>query len=497
MHGRASAIVLSLSIVARAAPLDWCAPPNFPLPEFNSTAFNVRDFGATGNGRDNDTPAINRAIEKCSAGGGGTVNFPAGRYLGASIHLKSNVRLLLDKDAVITGANSGYDPPEPNAFEKYQDFGHSHFHNALMWGENIENVAVVGGRINGGGIIEGDETKDRDIGDKVIAIKSGRNLLFDGIVHETGGHFVYLLNDCEQITLANITIKKSRDAVNLVGCRNAQIRNCKFTGCGDDTVALKSDWALGRKILTENIYVRDSYLESACNALVIGAETTGDFRNINFCDIQIGRAWKSGIAIHSADGGIVDGVSCRNITMSSVDTPISITVAKRLRTGQPDPKVGTIKNVAISEVSATNQYPRDDAVTRPSLIAGLPDHPVENISISHARLVGRGGGADIDQSTSANGDKRRRREAALSAAGIFISDARSISLKDVRLIFETAEPRPVLVAREVSGLTSENLMLQRSGKTPVMRLENVEKLSVQKSPGLADRIVDRLDSSEQ
>lgn len=100
---------------------------------------------------------------------------------------------MLDKDAVITGANSGYDPPEPNAFEKYQDFGHSHFHNALMWGEKIENFAIVGGRINGGGIIEGDDAGGRDVGDKAIAIKSGRNLLFDGITHETGGHFVYLL----------------------------------------------------------------------------------------------------------------------------------------------------------------------------------------------------------------------------------------------------------------------------------------------------------------
>jgi polygalacturonase len=76
------------------------------------------------------------------------------------------------------------------------------------------------------------------VGDKVIVLKSSRNLLFDNVVHETGGHFVYLLNDCENVTLSNITIRKSRDAVNLVGCRNVQLHHCRFTGCGDDTLAL-------------------------------------------------------------------------------------------------------------------------------------------------------------------------------------------------------------------------------------------------------------------
>src|SRR5437016_659749 len=353
-------LLFALSIFAEAGSPDSCTPPNFPLPEFKSASFSVRDFGAIGNGQVNDTPAINRAIEKCSTAGGGDVVFPAGTYLAASIHLQSNVRFRLDKDAVISGAKSGYDLPEPNQFEKYQDFGHSHFHNALMWGEKIENFAIVGGRINGGHIIEGDDPQGRDIGDKVIAIKSSRNLLFDGVTHESGGHMVYLLNDCENITLSNIVIKKSRDAVNLVSCRNVQMHDCNFTGCGDDTVALKSDYALGRKIASTNIYVWNSYLETAANALAIGAETVGDFRNLNFWNIRIGRAWKAGIAIHSIDGAIVDGATYKNISMKSVDVPVSILVRKRLLSGEPNPKVGAIRNIAISNLTADEPRPRQD-----------------------------------------------------------------------------------------------------------------------------------------
>ena len=130
-------------------------------PTFADKTYNVMDFGATGKGEANDTPAIDKAIEKCSAEGGGDLKFPAGTYLAASIHLKSNVRFVLDKDAIIMGAKTGYDPPEPNEqYDKYQDFGHSHFHNALMWGENIENFAIIGGTINGGGIVTG-TPKDR------------------------------------------------------------------------------------------------------------------------------------------------------------------------------------------------------------------------------------------------------------------------------------------------------------------------------------------------
>src|SRR5206468_5454678 len=123
MHRRISTTLLYciLSIFGRAAAPDPCNPPDFPLPQFKSASFSVRDFGATGNGRDNDTAAINRAIEKCSASGGGDVLFPRGTYVAASIHLQSNVRFLLDKDAILTGAKSGYDSPEPNEFEKYQD----------------------------------------------------------------------------------------------------------------------------------------------------------------------------------------------------------------------------------------------------------------------------------------------------------------------------------------------------------------------------------------
>src|SRR4051812_17506204 len=91
----------------------------------SANVYDVRAFGATGDGKTIDTPAINKAIDAASAAGGGTVNFPAGTYLSVSIHLKSNITLYLDQGATIVAADSTpgkitYDSPEPNEWDMYQ-----------------------------------------------------------------------------------------------------------------------------------------------------------------------------------------------------------------------------------------------------------------------------------------------------------------------------------------------------------------------------------------
>jgi len=113
-----------------------------------ASEYNVRTFGAKGDGKALDTDAVNRAIDAAAAAGGGTVWFPAGSYLCFSIHLKSHVALYLDEGATIVAASpvedhGRYDAPEANAWSQYQDFGHSHWHNSLIWGEGVQNVSIV------------------------------------------------------------------------------------------------------------------------------------------------------------------------------------------------------------------------------------------------------------------------------------------------------------------------------------------------------------------
>ena len=139
--------------------------------------YDVKSYGATGSAKAADTTAINRAIDAANAAGGGTVFFPAGTYVSGSIHLKSNVTLYLDSGAVIQASADpeAYDPAEPNpSIEKYQDYGHSHWRNSLLWGEGVENVAILGqGLINGKALTR---EADKRIGNKAISLKLSRNV---------------------------------------------------------------------------------------------------------------------------------------------------------------------------------------------------------------------------------------------------------------------------------------------------------------------------------
>jgi polygalacturonase len=121
--------------------------------ESHEGLFPVTHFGAKGDGKALDTDAINAAIDAASKAGGGIVLFPAGSYLSYSVHLKSNITLQLSPGATIVaapgpepgGEQGKYDLAESNApWENYQDFGHNHWHNSLIWGEGLDNVAIVG-----------------------------------------------------------------------------------------------------------------------------------------------------------------------------------------------------------------------------------------------------------------------------------------------------------------------------------------------------------------
>lgn len=489
-HTALSVLLFASLMLSRGQPaqnVNPFTPPHFPTPKFPDKTYNVKDFGATGSGEVNDTPAINAAIAKCNQSGGGTITFPAGKYAAGSIHLKSNVRLLLDQDAVIFGLGGAFEAAEPNPFDKYQDYGHSHFHNSLMWGENLENVAIIGGKINGGPAIGHGDPKPGN-GDKLISVRVGKNLQFENITHEKGGHFCYLFNDCENVTIANVVIKESRDAVDLMGCRNVQIYDCHFTGCGDDTIGVKSDYALGRKINSANIYVWDSYFESGCNGLQFGSETAGDFHNVNFWNIRIGRAMKAGIGITCNDGGVIDGVNYSNIVVKGAASPIYMLITDRLRSGDPAKKTGTIKNVHIMNVTITDCMAGRQGPVLTTTISGRPESSLENITLENVGINYPGGStnttaADIvppypkDYSPKSLGPR--------PASGLYVRHVKGLTLKNVEFTFDQKDLRPPIVAYDVAGLTFDGCKTQKPAGVDAIRTEKVTNLSVHNSPDLA------------
>ena len=265
-----------------------------------------------------------------------------------------------------------------------------------MWGEESpENVAIIGGRINGEAIGLRRSPAGSVGGDKLIAIRVGKNLLFKDITREKGW------------PLRVYPAQRLRERHRRGSCDQGIPRRDRFHGLperagfrlaavhrlrGFDTLGIKSDYALGCKVNTGNVYAWDCYFESGCNGLQFGSETAGDFHNVNIWNIRIGRAMKAGIGITSNDGGVIDGVNYRDITIKGAASPIYMLLTARLRSGVPDVKVGAIKNVKISNVTVTDCQPGRQGPVFPATISGRPDGEISNILLENVKITYKGGG---------------------------------------------------------------------------------------------------------
>src|SRR5581483_11959375 len=302
----------------------------------SNNEYDVRSFGAKGDGKTFDTSAINKAIDAATAAGGGTVRFSAGTYLCYTIHLKSNVALYLGPGATILAADSpaegsgGYDAPEPNAWDKYQDFGHSHWHNSLIWGEDIKNISILGqGLIWGKGLSRGsgDKPLAAGVGNKAISLKNCHNVTLRDFSILHGGHFAILATGVDNLTIDNLLIDTNRDGMDIDCCRNVRVSNCSVNSPWDDGICLKSSYGLGFARATDhvtiiNCYVTGGYEEGTLldatykrigpdkaprnGRIKFGTESNGGFRNVTIsnCVVEDSR----GIALETVDGGLLEDV---------------------------------------------------------------------------------------------------------------------------------------------------------------------------------------------
>ena len=192
--------------------------------------FDVRTFGATGDGKTTDSSAINQAIDAAASRGGGTVYFPAGTYSCFALRLRSFVCLYFDQGATILaaatpleGSATGcYDAAEPQAvWEPYQDYGHNHWHNSLLWGEGIHDFSIMGpGLIWGKGLSRGHsddedlpDTTKPGVGNKAIALKNCHNVILRDFSILQGGWFGILATGVDNLTINNLKIDTNRDGM--------------------------------------------------------------------------------------------------------------------------------------------------------------------------------------------------------------------------------------------------------------------------------------------
>jgi len=527
--GMAAAAIPTVSFAASAQQGATAAAPAQGI-------FDVRAYGATGDGKTLDTASVNHAIEAAAAGGGGVVLFPAGSYLCFSIHLKSQVHLHLQQGSAIvaadsplagqqTGYNGGvYDPAEPNApWEAFQDYGHNHWHNSLLWGEGLHDLSITGpGLIWGRGLSNGRSLKDygapftaeqAGVGNKAIALKNCHNVLLRDFSILKGGHFGLLLTGVDNLTIDNLKIDTDRDGMDIDCCQNVRVSNCTVNSPWDDGICPKSSYALGyarptRNVTIANCWVTGTYqLGSVLDGtfrkfpddahawrtgrIKCGTESNGGFINIAISNCVFEGC--QGYALESVDGALMEDIAITNTTMRDISTsPIFMRLGARLRGPKGSTGVGTMKRILISNLTCFNAS-REAS----SILSGIPGYAIEDVKFSNIYIETAGGGtadaAKLQPQEFESKYPEPNMFGPMPASGFFLRHVRNLEMSHVEIANATPDARPAFHLTEIDRADFFAVTAPR-GADGAFALHGVKDLRIGWSRAAADTILSSVDS---
>ena len=463
--------------------------------------YNVRRFGATGDGKTVDTPAINRAIEAVTAAGGGTLLFPAGTYVCFTIRLRSKVALFLSQGCTIlaadspkggeaTGYNGGvYDPAGPaQPWESYQDYGHNHWNNSLFVGDGISDFSIVGpGLIHGKGLSFGQgghrgdyvnfTAEQAGVGNKAIAFKNCRNVLLRDFSILKGGHFAILATGVDNLTIDNLVIDTDRDGIDIDCCRNVRVSNCTVNSPWDDGICPKSSYALGYVRSTDNVTIANNYVTGTYELGTVidgtwkkftdewhphqgrikcGTESNGGFRNIAITGNVI--EGSKGIALETSDGAFLEDIAITGNTMRDIfDAPLFLRLNRRNRGPSDTMRTGTLRRVVISDIVSHNS----NSVTS-SILSGVPGNLIEDVKLTNCFFGHRGLPTVTDSHQKPMPDWRTIQVpeqekgypelgsfGPTPCQGFFIRHLKNLEMSHVEIAPANADPRPAFWLEEV------------------------------------------------
>ena len=442
--------------------------------------YNIRDYGAKGDGKTLDHTAINRAIEAAVAKGGGRIVVPTGTYLCGSIRLKSNIELHLMAGAKILAAPAkmkAYDESEVFGFPEYQDGGHTYFHNSLIWAEGQENVSITGrGMIDGEGLTKKDTERAGNVqggsigtGDKAIALKLCKNILIRDITIFRGGHFAIIVTGCERGTIDNVTIDTNRDGIDIDCCKYLTVTNTKVNTPSDDAIVLKASYALKRAVACEHILITNclvtgyklgTFLDGTyqpekvnwvCGRIKLGTESNGGYRNITISNCTC--MWSSGLAFEEVDQGRMENITVTNISMSHVHHyPIYITNGCRNRGPKEVTQPSSARDIFISNVVA-----QDCDSLAGIIVTGMPGEPIRNVCLTDIFIQYRGGGKKVEKPYREQGTNypEPRWAGPTPAYGLFARHVDGLTLRNVRFELMRPDERPDIMLEDVQNYNKQ------------------------------------------
>lgn len=263
-----------LSLLALASLALAARPDQIPAGQ----SFNVRDFGAVGDGAAKDTVALQKALDTCAVSGGGRVIVPAGRYLTGSVQMGRQTILQLEPGSEIIGSD---DPEDYPMIDIRWEGRWQPGRRALIYADNVDHIGIIGpGRIEGSPKVAAPQNPR---GTVVLEPINCQDIRWEGFTVTQGGNWATHPTYCTDVVIKDLTIRGQRDGIDIDSCRNVLIEHCDID-TGDDAVSLKSGRGMdGARIgkPTEDVVIRDCKLRGRFFACIgIGSETSGGIRNI-------------------------------------------------------------------------------------------------------------------------------------------------------------------------------------------------------------------------
>jgi polygalacturonase len=410
--------------------------------------------GAVGDGAMVNTAAIQKAIDDCSADGGGTIQFPAGRYVTGTIQLKDNVTLHLDENAVLLGSTNAADYRNVDPFIAGDGIALGY---ALIVAEGASHVGIEGtGTIDGQGRELKAVQSRYTVRPFLMRWLHCTNVVVRDVRLMNPGAWTLNFFQSRHATVERVIIRTrntglaNNDGIDLDSCEGVRIRDCDIES-GDDALCLKATSPLPCR----DIIASGCKLSTKCNAIKLGTESLGDFENISVTNCRIRDTGMAGIALYSVDGANLRHVTLDDITMDGVTVPVSVRLGARLKTfragDQPKPP-GSLRDITIKNLRATG------ARQIGLLINGIPGHPVENLTLENIQIELPGGGT-LEQAQVQLPEK----EAAypeysmfgrvMPAYGLYLRHIRGVNFKNMQVTVTKPDARSPAVFVDVEGVS--------------------------------------------
>ena len=436
--------------------------------------FRVEDYGAVADGHTLNTVALQKAVDACSAAGGGTVRLTRGDYVSGTLELKSGVMLQVDKDARLLGSLSPADYPRKELH--YSTVGgdsETPMKLSFVVAQGCERVGICGeGTIDMRGSYENFPGKEGQEGDRpyLLRMVECRQVVVNGIHLRDSANWVQHYLNCDDVILQGVNVLShanwNNDGIDIDACRNVLVRDC-FVNSEDDALCFKNSSTRA----LENVLVENCKFYSTCNAIKFGTASVSGFRNVLIRRVETGGPTPemipvtnhkkrvraiAGVSWESTDGGDIENILVTDAHVVRADAPLFAVAGHRgkVASGMPSPGVGKVRDLLFEHITGEGNGGEGSA------FVGLPGAPVENVGVNDYKVAVAGGGTAAQAAATLKERPTAYPQADMfrvpyPAYGFYVWHAKNVSLTDLHVTTQRADARPEVSA----GPDTENVLL--------------------------------------